>query len=325
MKVSQKTILGVDIDTATATEETNAIIYKLQETARANVAQLGRDKNSFPLRPSSALKSDLDLYLALLNWEAPGTIPTNDIEGRACMLLALGHVIEKHLVDHLEAAYKIPYKAQKITYGTITSNCGGDTITLGGELDFVLDINGELIICDSKSSADYPFKGDLPKEEHVAQINLYLHSQWARDLKITRAMVFYYNKNDSNIKIAQFEYNKQLAEATLARFQRVFWDFEVRGQPLPVHVLGVDWQAKYSSFRDYIWAAYEAPREARETVVLSENTWARLPRAKKERLKWVVDNHGTAVLTNFKGGYIWAQKSGDDMSLEEIDGDGFSS
>ncbi|MES1988104.1 MAG: hypothetical protein V4440_08760, partial [Pseudomonadota bacterium] len=86
-----------------------------------------------------------------------------------------------HLVDALKSAFQVPYTAQKIIYGVI-KDAGKADIVLGGELDFVLKLpSGELVICDSKSSADFPFKrNDLPKEEHVAQINLYLHSDFAR-------------------------------------------------------------------------------------------------------------------------------------------------
>ena len=44
-------------------------------------------QKSFPLRPSGALKSDLDLYFDLVNYFKPETIPKDEMEGRVHILL----------------------------------------------------------------------------------------------------------------------------------------------------------------------------------------------------------------------------------------------
>lgn len=322
----KKSILGVELETETSTDELKSIVSAIQDAAARAGANETSNRNAFPLRPSSALKSLRDLYYGLVNYYAPGTIPTTDIEGRNSMLLGLGHVIEKHLVQAIERSYQIPFKAQVVEYGYIRKRKGLELITLSGELDFVIKLaSGEEVICDSKSSADFPFKkGDLPKEEHIAQINLYLHSKWAQDRKIKRAFIFYYNKNDSNIKLCEFRYKPELAEQTIARFQRVYDMYEAGEVPPQEHILGVDWQASYSAFRDFQWQLYTS-KFVRPLKTLTDIETFALPRDRKELLKYVVLNYGNAHITTADGRNMWAEKQGNTMCLQCIDADGFSS
>lgn len=333
MKVTRKTILDIDIDTVTESDELLGVVAKIQAEAKAGTTKERTDKNSFPLRPSSALKSDRDLHYALLNYFKPGTIPVTEIEGRNCMLLQFGHAVEAHLVRFIEGAFEVPFKAQKINFGELQSQrnpkggAGANParlIDLGGELDFVIKLpSGELVIADSKSSADFPFKKlDFLKEDHVAQINLYLHSDFAKQHGIKRAWVFYYNKNDSNLKIAEFSYDKRLAEATIARFQRILTNVENGGAvPLQHHVLGVDWQAAYSNFRDYDWREYETPVEGRQWLIGQTNL---LPKAFKEKLNAFVRTYGTKAVKFTDGTQMYAIKQGPTLVLKEVSADGFT-
>ena len=320
----RKTILNCDIDTF-QDNETIEIVKNIQDAAAKLVAEESLKRNSFPLRPSSALKSARDLYYGLENWEKPGTIPTTPIEGRSCILLSLGHAIEKHLIEHIKGAYEIVHTNQRVQYGEI-KKADGSIISLDGEFDFTMKLpNGELVICDSKSSAAFPFRLELPKEEHVAQINLYLHSQWAIDQRIKRAMVFYYNKDNSDIKVASFYYDKQLAEATIERFQKIFTNWEYRKLPPREYVLGCDWQSKYSAFREYEWAEYEKPVGQRGLIKLTESETFRLPTDKKELLRFIVKLAGTSVVDTADGRRFYALKKGDNMFLNVTDADGFNS
>ena len=324
MKIVRKTILDIDLDTA-QTNDTDAIIKAVQGGAAAKTAKESADKNSFPLRPSSALKSERDLYYGLVNHYAPGTIPVTPIEGRSCMLLNLGHVIEKHLVEALGEVVEVPYRSQKIEYGVI-KRPNNESIVLGGELDFVIKLeSGELVLCDSKSSADFPFKKtDLPKDEHVAQMHCYLGSDFCRKLHINRCFLMYYNKNDSNIKVLEFNYDPRLHVAVVKRFQQVHDNYVLGRLPDAKYVLGVDWQSSYSNFRDYEWAPYEATKEERKlnNCILST---AAFPKAIKERLKFLVFNFGTDIVLTSDGVELWAEKVGSQMFLRETDKDGFSS
>lgn len=319
----RKTILGVDIDTF-QDNEAKEIVTNIQNAAQVNNEEDRVSRNSFPLRPSSALKGARDLYYALENWEKPGTIPTTPIEGRACMLLNLGHVIERHLVHYIKMHYEVAITNQRVQYGEI-KRADGSIITLDGELDFVLKMpSGELVICDSKSSGAFGFRAELPKDEHVAQINLYLHSQWAKDQGIKRALVVYYNKDTSDLKICSFYYDKDLADAVIDRFQSIFTKWEHKQKPRQEYVLGCEWQAKYSAFRDYEWAEYEKEEHERTHTTLNEIEEKALPTGdKKELLKFFVRQYGTKVVFTPSGKKMYAKKKGPDMTLSVRDSDGF--
>ncbi len=323
-KIVRKTILDTDLDTF-ETAETIAVVKAIQEAAKRATANESASRNAFPLRPSSALKGARDLYYALENWKTPGKIPTTDIEGRNCMLLNLGHVVERHLVDTIKQAFKVPFTAQKLEYGEITTF--EDSIKLGGEADFFIELpaTGEVVLCDSKSSADFPFKKAEAKDEHCVQLNLYLHSTFCREKNINRAWIFYYNKNNSDIRVHEFFYDKLLAEKTIQRFQSVY-DMWVKGElPPQEHILGADWQSSYSQFRDYEWREYTAPFLSRNQLTLSETQTFALPKERKELLRHVVKNYGIQVITTADGRIMYAQKKGDTMILNIEDADGFSS
>jgi hypothetical protein len=243
---------------------------RIQEAAKIFAMNTQSKGNSFPLRPSSALKSDRDLYYGLVNYFKPGTIPVDPVEGRNAMLLSLGHAIETHFVEHIGRAFAVGNRNMRVTYGQVTMP-DGTQYNLGGEFDFTITSTktGETVIADSKSSAAFPFKGDLPKDDHIAQINLYLHSDWARERGINKAWIMYYCKNDSDIRIFEFAYNKEAAEAVIARFQAVLDSYKKGELPKRVHVLGSDWQAAYSSYRTYDNRSFLTPRHLR-TVVKGE-------------------------------------------------------
>ncbi len=322
-KIVRKTILDTDIDTF-QTADTLEVVRLIQEAAKLDNANETAARNAFPLRPSSALKGARDLYYGLENWKTPGKIPTTKIEGRNSMLLGLGHVIEKELVSRIKRVFEVPFTGLAIEYGVIKT-ADGASIVLGGELDLIVNFKGELVLCDSKSSADFPFKKDEAKDEHVAQLNLYLHSKFCRDNNINRAWIWMYNKNNSDLKVFEFYYDKQLAEATIARFQKVYSMWERGEVPAQEHVLGADWQSSYSQFRDYEWKPFEAPKLSRNRIKLSEPQTFALPNEKKALFRYFVKTYGIQVVETSDGREICAVKRGDQMFLEIEDADGFSS
>lgn len=322
--VTTKTILDRDISVF-QTDETEGAIKAVQDAAKRDTANITVEKNSFPLRPSSALKGMRDLYYGLVNYYKPGTIPTTDIEGRSCMLLALGHVIEKHLVEHIKKTYQVTHTAQKVEYGQIIAK-NQPPIVLGGELDFVIQLpSGEKVLGDSKSSASFPFKKNEAKDEHVAQLNLYMHSQWARDNKINRAWIWYYCKDNSELKIFEFYYDAELAKRTIERFQKVHKMYDDGIMPPRDYTLGIDWQASYSPYRDYEWKDHEPNGIAPSVRNLNDEQTAKLPRAQKDLLAHVIKNYGADLLHTADGRQIQAVKRGPQMFLTVVDEDGFSS
>ncbi len=254
-------------------------------------------RSSFPLRPSSSTKSMRDLYYALCNYYKPGSIPIDSMDGRVHMLLDLGHAIESNLVKHIEKCdkFKVKEKNLRVSYGSIKDLRNGVDILLSGELDFIIEHDGRLIVSDSKSAGDYGFKKELIKEDHIAQINLYMHSDWARTNNVNTAWVWYYSKNDSDFRVVEFEYNAALAEATISRFQLAHDNYVQGTLPEREYVFGLDWQAKYSDYFSHDNAEFSTPFIKRSVVTL-DNIFD-LPEDKKELIKYIATRHGNAVLS----------------------------
>lgn len=282
-------------------------------------------KRDFPLRPSSAMKSMRDLYYGLINFNKPGTIPIDPIPGRNCMLLNLGHVIEGHLVEYLKVAqFEIIFRNVRVNYGKIIDKDTGEEFPLSGEIDFGIQEVNEVILCDSKSSADYPFKAKdkitgkdkLPKEEHIAQMQLYMHSDWGRTNNVKEARLLYYNKNTSDVKCAVVKYEPEIALAILEKFERVYAFFKRGELPPREHVLGQDWQADYSNYRTYENSEFTVVKALRKRVELTdtESVTKFKEFSPKDAVRFIATAFGNAVL-DVGGVDHWLELSVDEKAL----------
>lgn len=298
------------------TNERKDVVQEIQSAAKISAMNISAKTNSFPLRPSSALKSLRDLYYGLVNYYKPSTITTTPIEGRNVMLLSLGHAIEKHFVEFIEKSYAIPYRSLRVDYGEVI---GPDGVPhkLTGELDFVLQSvkTGELVIADSKSSADFPFKASVPKQEHIAQINLYMHSKWARDLNINKAFIMYYNKNNSDIKVYEFVYSKELAQEVIDRFNVALSSYVVGSIPKREYVLGCDWQAAYSSFRDHDNKEFTIPVSERAISKITEEEIEEFDR--KELVKYLAIRTDSGNIFETSQRKLWLELGATTLLLKE--------
>ncbi len=240
----------------------------------------------YPLSPSAALKPLRDLYYGLVNFHKPGTIPVDEIEPRVKLTFKLGHMIEAMLVEYFREAFQLKDEQRRVSFCTLN-----DGTVLTGAIDWAVVINGETILMDSKSSGSYPFKL-APKEDNIAQMQLYMHSDWGRKNKVNKAILAYFNKDNSEIKCIQIDYNEKLAEAILARFYLVHKYYRDGIVPPREYVLGLDWQANYSNYRTHDSAEFNKPLEEREVVTSNEKA----PKSTKENLKAFVLRYGSAVV-----------------------------
>jgi len=224
----------------------------IEDKARAAAGQ-----PRFPLSPSACLKPARDLYYDLCNYYKPGSIPKDEIEPRAKLLFENGYVIEDLLKKYVKKAYDVMGEQQYVTFGQV------DGLVLGGSIDWAINVDGEVIICDSKSSGDFPFK-QSPKEENIAQMQLYMHSEWARKLDIKRAILIYYNKNDSNIKCIEVPYKPKVAQELLERLIAIYACYKSGRVPAREVVLGYDWKARYSSYKTYDNHEFTVPAQERK-------------------------------------------------------------
>lgn len=210
------------------------------------------DKAFFPLRPSGCLKPLRDLYYDLQNYYKPGTIPKEDFEPRVKLIFEFGHLTETLLKKLFSHNFEVLFEQEKVTYGTLTDKEGNE-IALTGSIDWAVKLDSystAITLCDAKSIGDYPFKS-APKEDNIAQMQLYMHSDWGRKHDVNKALLIYFNKNNSDLKCIEIAYDSGLATKLLKRLQLAY-DYYKRGEVPPREYLaGLDWRADYSSYKDY--------------------------------------------------------------------------
>ena len=296
MSSKKHTVLGVDMSYKQVTNDTDRILA----AAKKHSEETER-KKSFPLRPSAALKSDLDLYYDLVNYYNPGTIAKDEMDGRVHILLASGHFLEDFVVEQINRVHEVVATNERVMYGEIDGPEG--KIPLKGEYDLIFKDcdTGELILGDSKTSSDYAFRRGLPKEEHFAQLNLYMHSDEFKQKGITKARLYYYNKNNSDYDTYEFEYSEQLALNTLKKFQNIMDMYINKTPPTQEYYWGHHWKAAYGSYRTVLHDKYNAAKSDRPLIDVNRDVFERYTNGPKaELIKKYAEKFGTAVIVNGK-------------------------
>lgn len=206
----------------------------------------------FPIRPSSATKPLRDIFYDLKNFYNPGVIPKNDFEPRVKLIFQFGHLTEALILKLCKNKFEVQNEQKRVKYGELVDK-DGTIIPLTGSIDWSmrLDISSSSItLVDSKSIGDYPFK-TAPKEANIAQMQLYMHSDWGRENKVDKAVLIYFNKNTSDIKCIEIEYDGMLAVNLLNRL-KLAWSYYLKDEVPPREYLaGCDWEADYSSYKEY--------------------------------------------------------------------------
>lgn len=255
------------ITTKELPEHVEFIHKKLEEEEAVRLA--AETKKSFPLRPSAALQLEVDLYYDLQRYYGDKEEQGEMLEGRVLDLLSLGHALEDRVFNLLSKKYNIANTNFRLEYGSIIDDKDGSVIPLSGEADVLLQDKdtGELLIGDSKTSSRYAFDQTLPKEDHFAQINLYMHSPWARENKVNRAIIAYYCKDNCNMRLFIFEYNEKLALKTIEKFQRVHSAFRSGKEPTVSSFWGgQSWRPQYSRYKNEIHEKFNADVADREVI-----------------------------------------------------------
>lgn len=237
----------------------------------------------FPLRPSGCLKPMRDLYYDLVNFYSPGAIPKKGFEPRIQLIFQFGHIIEKLVQQLCGHNFNVEFSQHRVTYGELVDK-DGSIIKLTGAIDWAMRLDGQsekLYLVDSKSIGSYGFKS-APKEDNIAQMQLYMHSDWGRANSVDSAILIYFNKDNSDIKCIQIEYDAELAQKILDRMKAVFEYYKQGIVPPREYVAGIDWRADYSAYKDYDNRDFlpDAPRSVQ--VV---NEFYKAPRYDKDALR----------------------------------------
>jgi hypothetical protein len=233
-----------------------------------------------------------DLYYDLVNFYKPGTIPKAPFENRIKLIFQFGHLTETLLKKVFAYTYSVSFEQERVLYGTLKDKEGND-IPLTGSIDWASFVGGnKLILCDAKSIGDYPFK-KAPKEDNIAQMQLYMHSDWGRKNNIESAMLIYFNKNTSDIKVVEIPYDAILAQNLLERLQSVFEYYKREELPPREYLPGVDWQGDYSAYKDYDCEEFTLSLTKRTTVALPNEYSA--PRNEKTAIRNHVEQYGNKI------------------------------
>lgn len=224
----------------------------------------------FPIRPSSATKPLRDIFYDLKNFYNPGAIPKNEFEPRVKLIFQFGHLTEQLILKLCKNKFDVQNEQKRVKYGELTDR-DGTIIPLTGSIDWSMRLDNSSSVAslvDSKSIGDYPFK-TAPKEANIAQMQLYMHSEWGRENKVDNAILIYFNKNTSDIKCIEIGYDGMLATNLLNRLKLV-WDYYLKDEVPPREYLaGCDWEADYSAYKNYDNKEF-APELGRVVVTLQE-------------------------------------------------------
>jgi len=247
----------------------------------------------FPLRPSGCLKPLRDLFYDLKNFYAPNTIEKRGFEPRTQLIFQFGHLTEALLSKLCKHNFDVQFEQQRVKYGELTDK-DGTKIPLTGAIDWAMRLDftsEELYLCDAKSIGDYPFKS-APKEANIAQMQLYMHSDWGRKNNVNKAILIYFNKNTSDIKCIQLDYDSGLATKLFQRLELAFDYYKRDEVPPREYLAGLDWQADYSQYRDFDNIEFT---DGALRKIVAEAEYYKPSRSAKDNIRAHVAKYGNSV------------------------------
>lgn len=117
---------------------------------------------------------------------------------------------------------------------------------ISGRADAIISINNDLYVVDFKSMNSMIFKSLVePKEEHVNQIQLYLHY-----FKVLKGILLYVNKDTLELKEFLVEYNTELVQNLLKGLATLKTKIEADMVPQRLSDFPQNWQCKYCQFKE---------------------------------------------------------------------------
>jgi len=118
---------------------------------------------------------------------------------------------------------------------------------IGGRADAIIRINNELYLVDFKSVNSMILKNmKEPKEEHILQVQLYLHF-----FNLKKGIILYEGKDNSQIEEFVVEYDKKIADKVLNDFKRLrAHNVDKNLVPQQLSDFPDNWQCQYCQFRE---------------------------------------------------------------------------
>lgn len=168
-------------------------------------------------------------------------IPKTDVDTSILRKFVQGNSIHEKLVSILEKAGVVIAKEIDIPE---------NQYNIHGRVDALLEINGEKIILEIKSIADYGFrKLKEPKREHVYQLQLYLFF-----FNIKKGYLLYESKDNQNLQQFEVKLNINTVKRALKNILAIE-DYIKSGIVPPRDFPKNSWQCKSCTYRKHCYNA----------------------------------------------------------------------
>ena len=166
-------------------------------------------------------------------------IPKTDVDTSVLRKFVQGNSIHEKLVAILE-------KAGVVTAKEI--NIPANDYKIHGRVDAMLEINGEKIILEIKSIANYGFISlKEPKREHVYQLQLYLFF-----FNIKKGYLLYESKDNQNLQQFEVRLNINTVKRALKNILAIE-DYLKNDIIPPRDFLKNSWQCKSCPYKNHCW------------------------------------------------------------------------
>lgn len=171
--------------------------------------------------------------------------PREEIEPRVLRLFDHGNSIHRLIMKPLLAIKKIHVIASEV-------NIPPQEL-IKGRADAIISDGKDLYVLDIKSINSMVFKNlDQPKEEHLDQIQLYLHY-----LDPKKGILLYVNKDTQELKEFEIPYDSKRVQSLLKELSDL--KIKIDSNIIPPRIPGWpdDWQCQYCQFKEICFAAGE--------------------------------------------------------------------
>jgi len=117
---------------------------------------------------------------------------------------------------------------------------------ISGRADAIIRIDNELYLVDFKSiNSSILQRMEKPKEEHVLQLQLYLHF-----FNLKKGILLYEGKDTSELKEFPVNYDKKLVKKVLNDFKRLKINVQKNLLPQQLPDYPENWQCQYCQFKE---------------------------------------------------------------------------
>jgi len=162
--------------------------------------------------------------------------PRKEMEANILRLFDHGDSIHKLIMKSLVSTRDIHVVASEV-------NIPPQEI-ISGRADAIISDGKELYVLDIKSMNSMIFRNlESPKEENVAQVQLYLHY-----FKIPKGILLYVNKDNQELKEFFVYYDKKISESLISELSDLKKKIDSNTIPARVSTYPDDWQCRYCQF-----------------------------------------------------------------------------